>query len=158
MSKGRKYFLDEILQTTQAAYTQIQLSKEKNQEKYVKKMQSDIDNLSKRIMFRWKMKVRKSALKGRTNAYIYFLKSQYDQFLLKGTQREGEKHFHREGLRSVLDNIRDEIRQEGFEVEAKFVTKFGYVVEITWGHHFENGNEVGRAKLLRPKRNNQFEQ
>lgn len=158
MSKGKKYFLDEILQTTQAAYTQIQLSKEKNQEKYMKKMQYDIDNLSKRIMFRWKMKVRKSALKGRTNAYIYFLKNQYDQFLLKGTQNEGEKHFQQEGLRSVLDNIRDEIRQEGFEVEAKYVTKFGYVVEITWGHHFENGNEVGRVKLLRPKRTSKFDQ
>jgi hypothetical protein len=158
MSKGKNYFLDEILQTTQAAYTQIQLYKEKNQEKYMKNMQYDIDNLSKRIMFRWKMKVRKSALKGRTNAYIYFLKNQYDQFLLKGMQNEVEKHFQQDGLRSVLDNIRDEIRQEGFEVEAKYVTKFGYVVEITWDHHFENGNEVGRAKLLRPKRTNKFDQ
>ena len=151
MSKGKNYFLDEILQTTQAAHTQNQLAREKNQEQYRQKMEGDICNLTKRVMFRWRMKVRKSAMKGRTNSYIYFLKNNYDQFLLRGTKEEGDTYFSNNGLKSVIERVKEEVKKDGFNAEVKFVSKFGLVVEISWNHHFELDNNNGKLKRVIPE-------
>jgi len=144
-------FLNEILQTTQASYTQVQISREKNKDKYIAQLNDDISNLSKRILFRWKIKVRNSAIKGRSNAYIYFLKNSKDQFLIRGTKADGLTFFKNEGVPVVLENIKKVIQPEGFEVETKLVPKFGFVVDLSWGHHFEKTNGRNSIITLRPK-------
>jgi hypothetical protein len=132
-------FISEIVQTTQHG---INSSGKHNEPEIKKNLISKRDVLYNKITFEWKEKIRKSALKGRTHCYIYFMKKEEDYELL--TNRGIYEYLN---VNPLFGKLRKFFGDENFNFHVFRDDKFGWVASVSWKHHLQNNDMNKNSKM-----------
>lgn len=104
---------------------------------YITHVHNIILDLAEEILSEWREKVVAAAYDSRSNVniYEYSLGDRYKQIpivLLMTGPRKDPKFFEKNGMFSVVDNVRREIECLGFRVIYKRVANGGNVINIDW--------------------------